>query len=158
MDRKPHKLDWMTIGQIAERTGLAASAIRYYESEGLVSAARDRAGQRRFRRADLRRFSFIMVAQSLGFPLAEIRAELDVLPEGRAPSTRDWARISAKFRDGLQARIDRLTRLRDNLDSCIGCGCLSMEKCGLLNPADTARSRGPGARYVEEQGPDDPEA
>jgi len=154
MERKPHKLDWMSVGQIAERTGLAASAVRYYEAEGLVPAVRDRAGQRRFRRADLRRFSFIIVAQSLGFSLAAIRAELDRLPEGRVLTTKDWARISRGFREGLQARIDRLTRLRDNLDGCIGCGCLSMDRCSLLNPADTAAGSGTGARYVEEPGPE----
>ncbi|WP_299610604.1 redox-sensitive transcriptional activator SoxR [uncultured Tateyamaria sp.] len=138
----------LSIGDIAARTGLAVSAIRYYEEEGLVAPWRNGAGRRRFQRADIRRLSFIMVAQQFGFTLAQIKAELDLLPRHRAPTKRDWARISAEFRDGLDARIARLEKLRDTLDGCIGCGCLSLEACALYNPADSAAGKGQGPRYL----------
>ena len=138
----------LSIGEIAERTGLAVSAIRYYEDEGLVAPWRNAAGQRRFQRADIRRLSVIMVAQQFGFTLAQIRAELDRLPRHRAPTKRDWARISVAFRAGLDDRIARLERLRDTLDGCIGCGCLSLEVCALYNPKDAAADKGPGPRYL----------
>ena len=140
--------DGLSIGEIADRTGLAVSAIRYYEDEGLVAPWRNDAGRRRFQRADLRRLSFIMVAQQFGFTLAQIKAELDLLPRHRAPTKRDWARISAEFREGLDARIARLERLRDTLDGCIGCGCLSLKACALYNPADSAAEKGQGPRYL----------
>ncbi|MEO0774872.1 MAG: redox-sensitive transcriptional activator SoxR [Pseudomonadota bacterium] len=138
----------LSIGEIADRTGLAVSAIRYYEEEGLVAPWRNDAGRRRFQRADIRRLSFIMVAQQFGFTLAQIKAELDRLPRHRAPTKRDWARISAEFRAGLDARIARLEKLRDTLDGCIGCGCLSLEVCALYNPADAAAEKGQGPRYL----------
>ncbi|WP_299281045.1 redox-sensitive transcriptional activator SoxR [uncultured Tateyamaria sp.] len=138
----------LSIGDMAARTGLAVSAIRYYEDEGLVAPWRNGAGRRRFQRADLRRLSFIMVAQQFGFTLAQIKVELDRLPRHRAPTKADWARISTQFRDGLDARIARLERLRDTLDGCIGCGCLSLEACALYNPADSAATYGPGPRYL----------
>ena len=145
----------MSIGEIAARTGLAVSAIRYYEDEGLVAPWRNSAGRRRFQRADIRRLSFIMVAQQFGFTLAQIKAELDCLPRHRAPTKRDWARISTEFRDGLNDRIARLEKLRDTLDGCIGCGCLSLDACALYNPRDAAAKRGQGPRYLLGDRPDD---
>ncbi|MBD3664416.1 redox-sensitive transcriptional activator SoxR [Sulfitobacter sp. TSTF-M16] len=140
--------DGLTIGALAKRTGLAVSAIRYYEAQGLIDPWRNSGGQRRFERADIRRLSFVMVAQQFGFTLPQIKAELDLLPGGRTPTKADWARISAGFRAALDQRIDTLTRLRDNLDGCIGCGCLSLENCALYNPADQAAKNGPGPRYL----------
>lgn len=138
----------LSIGDIAARTGLAVSAIRYYEDAGLIAPWRNAAGRRRFQRSDIRRLSFIMIAQKFGFTLAQIRVELANLPRHRAPSKADWARVSAAFRDGLDERIAQLTRLRDTLDGCIGCGCLSLEACALYNPADRAAARGTGPRYL----------
>ena len=138
----------LSIGEISERTGLAVSAIRYYEDQGLVFPDRGPGGQRRFARADMRRLSFVMVAQELGFTLAQIRSAMAHLPLHRAPSKSDWARISKRFRQDLDDRIGRMTRLRDRLDSCIGCGCLSLDACHLYNPKDRAGRRGPGAAYV----------
>lgn len=140
--------DGMTIGALAARTGLAVSAIRYYEAQGLIRPWRNSGGQRRFERADLRRLSFVMIAQQFGFTLPQIKAELDLLPGGRTPTKADWARISAGFRDALDARIAAMTRLRDNLDGCIGCGCLSLPNCALYNPADSAAGHGTGPRYL----------
>lgn len=138
----------LSIGALAERTGLSVSAIRFYETEGLVFPWRNAGGQRRFERADIRRLSFILVAQQFGFTLAQIRAELARLPKGRAPSKDDWRRISAAFRGEINARIETLTRLRDTLDGCIGCGCLSLDSCALYNQRDKARTRGAGPRYL----------
>ena len=138
----------LSIGDMAARTGLAVSAIRYYEDEGLVSPWRNASGQRRFQRADLRRLSFVMIAQRFGFTLAEIRAELYRLPRHRAPTKADWTRISGAFRDQLDARIAQLERMRDTLDGCIGCGCLSLEACKLYNPDDAAAEKGSGPRYL----------
>ncbi len=138
----------ISIGQIADRTGLAHSAIRYYEDEGLVHPERTAAGQRRYLRSDIRRLSFVMIAQRLGFPLARIRELLHALPEKRTPDARDWARISTEIRSELDQRIAQLERLRDTLDGCIGCGCLSLEKCALFNPDDIAGAEGTGPRFV----------
>ena len=140
--------DGLTIGALAARTGLAVSAIRYYEAQGLIRPWRNAGGQRRFERADLRRLSFVMIAQQFGFTLPQIKAELDRLPGGRTPTRADWARISEGFRAALEARITTLTRLRDNLDGCIGCGCLSLEACALYNPTDRAGAKGQGPRYL----------
>ncbi|WP_370400546.1 redox-sensitive transcriptional activator SoxR [Sulfitobacter sp. JB4-11] len=140
--------DGLSIGALAQRTGLAVSAIRYYEAQGLIKPWRNAGGQRRFERADLRRLSFVMIAQQFGFTLPQIRAELDRLPGGRTPTKADWARISEGFRAALDARIATLTRLRDNLDGCIGCGCLSLEACALYNPRDGAAEMGQGPRYL----------
>jgi MerR family redox-sensitive transcriptional activator SoxR len=140
--------DGMTIGALADRTGLAVSAIRYYEAQGLIAPWRNAGGQRRFERADLRRLSFVMIAQQFGFTLPQIKAELDLLPGGRTPTKADWARISGGFRDSLDQRIEALTRLRDNLDGCIGCGCLSLPSCALYNAADKAAQKGTGPRYL----------
>ena len=144
----------LSIGQIAARTGLAVSAIRYYEEEGLIAPWRNAAGRRRFLRADIRRLSFVMVAQQFGFTLPQIRVELDRLPRHRAPTKSDWARISQTFRAELDTRIARLEKLRDTLDGCIGCGCLSLESCALYNPADRAAQRGTGPRYLMGDRPD----
>ena len=138
----------LTIGALAKRTGLAVSAIRYYEAQGLIAPWRNTGGQRRFGRADLRRLSFVMIAQQFGFTLPQIRAELDRLPGGRTPTKADWAMISEGFRDALDERINTLTKLRDNLDGCIGCGCLSLEACALYNPTDRAAKKGQGPRYL----------
>ena len=138
----------LSIGQVADRTGLAVSAIRYYEAEGLVTPGRNAGGQRRFHRADIRRLSFIMIAQQLGFSLDEIRAALAGLPEGRTPTKADWSRIGAKFKADLDQRIEALSRLRDNLDGCIGCGCLSLPNCALYNEKDHAARKGHGPRYL----------
>lgn len=140
--------DMLPIGKIAERTGVAVSAIRYYEAEGLVQPIRTEAGQRQFRRSDIRRISFVKIAQELGFSLSDIRAEMGRLPEGRTPTRADWERISRRFREVLDARIDRLQRTRDKLDGCIGCGCLSLKSCALYNPDDTLRDRGAGPRNI----------
>ena len=138
----------ITIGQLAARTGLAHSAIRYYEDEGLLHPERTAAGQRRFLRSDIRRLSFVMIAQKLGFPLARIRTLLEALPDRRTPNARDWRRISTEIRAELDARIAELTMLRDKLDDCIGCGCLSLDKCALYNPDDIAARKGAGPRYL----------
>ena len=138
----------LSIGALAKRTGLAVSAIRYYEAQGLIAPWRNAGGQRRFDRADLRRLSFVMIAQQFGFTLPQIKAELDHLPGGRTPTKADWTRISEGFRAALDARIATLNRLRDNLDGCIGCGCLSLEACALYNPIDQAGEKGPGPRYL----------
>ncbi len=144
----------LSIGEIAARTGLAVSAIRYYEEEGLIAPWRNSAGRRRFQRADIRRLSFVMIAQQFGFTLPQIRAELDRLPRHRAPTKADWTRISKTFRSGLDTRIARLEKLRDTLDGCIGCGCLSLEACALYNPKDRAAERGTGPRYLLGDSPD----
>ncbi|MEO9572416.1 MAG: redox-sensitive transcriptional activator SoxR [Tateyamaria sp.] len=144
----------LSIGEIAARTGLAVSAIRYYEEEGLIAPWRNSGGRRRFQRADIRRLSFVMIAQQFGFTLPQIRVELDRLPRHRAPTKADWTRISKAFRSGLDARIARLEKLRDTLDGCIGCGCLSLEACALYNPKDRAAERGTGPRYLLGDSPD----
>ena len=140
--------DRISIGEIARRTGLSVSAIRFYESQGLVMPARNAGGQRRFLRSDIRRLSFVLIAQQLGFTLDEIRERLASLPDERTPTKRDWARISRSFRHALQERIDIMTRMRDRLDGCIGCGCLSLRSCGIFNPDDAAARLGAGPRYL----------
>ena len=144
----------LSIGAMAERTGLAVSAIRYYEDQGLLHPWRNSGGQRRFHRADIRRLSFVMIAQQFGFTLPQIKAELDRLPSKRTPTKADWANISAEFRDTLDQRIETLTKMRDSLDSCIGCGCLSLENCALYNPQDRASQKGKGPRYLMGDRPD----
>lgn len=143
-----HKSDILSIGQLADRTGLAISAIRYYEREGLIHPSRNQGGQRRFLRSDIRRLSFIRIAQQFGFTLPRIRDELARLPDHRTPTPKDWAKISRQFHDHLTRQIETLTRLRDNLDGCIGCGCLSFSKCTLYNREDEAAALGPGPRYL----------
>jgi MerR family redox-sensitive transcriptional activator SoxR len=138
----------LTIGDLARRTGTSVSAIRFYEERGLLSPIRTSGNQRRFLRSDIRRLSFALIAQQLGLTIGEIEAALVTLPQGRAPSAKDWEAISAQIRDRLDARIAMLTQTRDLLDGCIGCGCLSLEKCALYNPDDRAAKAGPGPRFL----------
>ena len=138
----------LTIGAMSERTGVATSALRFYEAEGLISAARSDGGQRRYARDIIRRVSFILVAQQVGLTLDEIREALGSLPESRTPNQKDWQRLSNSWRPRIDARIAMLERLRDRLGGCIGCGCLSLGVCKLLNPDDLAAKRGAGPRYV----------
>jgi MerR family redox-sensitive transcriptional activator SoxR len=138
----------LTIGYVSARTGLPGSAIRYYEDAGLVAPDRNPSGHRRYTRADIRRLSFVMISQGLGFSIAEIRNALATLPKDRAPNKRDWARISQKFGAVLDARIEQMQALRARLDGCIGCGCLSLKTCALYNPRDRAERNGPGPRYL----------
>ncbi len=140
--------DGWPIGRIAERTGLSVSAIRFYESRGLISSVRNAGGQRRFDKSVIRKLSFVMIAQKLGFTIEEIARQLSSLPSERAPTKSDWTRISILFKKELNARIDGLTNLRDRLDGCIGCGCLSLTSCSIYNPADEAASKGAGPRYL----------
>jgi MerR family redox-sensitive transcriptional activator SoxR len=140
--------DLLTIGELAERAGCATSAVRFYESLGLVQATRTSGGQRRFRREALRRLAFIRAAQNVGLTLDEIGEALAELPGGRTPTKADWARVSASWRARLDRRIEALTALRDGLTACIGCGCLSLRRCALSNPQDVAANLGPGARYL----------
>lgn len=144
----------LTIGAVAERTGLAPSAIRFYEEKGLVRAARAASGHRQFDRATIRRLSFILIAQQLGYRLDEIKAQLDTLPGDAAPTVADWERLSVHFADDLDERIRRLTELRERLTGCIGCGCLSLEVCRLYNPDDAAARHGTGPRYLMGDRPD----
>jgi len=145
----------LTIGDLARRTGLSVSAIRFYESRGLVGAVRTSGNQRRFLRSDIRRLSFALIAQRLGLTLSEIQAELATLPQGRAPTQADWEGISRRVRAALDERIAMLERTRDRLDGCIGCGCLSLEKCALYNPADRAARAGAGPRFLLGDRPSD---
>lgn len=138
----------LSIGQIADRTGLAVSAIRYYETQGLVSPDRNAGGQRRYLRSDIRRLSFVLIAQQFGFSIAQIREQFASLPDGRTPTKGDWTRISQSFRSELDQRIETLTNLRDKLDGCIGCGCLSLSNCKLYNANDRAGQKGAGPRYL----------
>ncbi len=140
--------DLLTIGELADRTGLSVSAIRFYEERGLVHPTRNAGGQRRFLRADIRRLSFVLVAQEFGFSISEIAEQLVRLPEGRTPTKADWTRIGKDFRNHLDERIRRMTALRDKLDACIGCGCLSMKTCRLYNAGDAAARHGRGPRYL----------
>lgn len=133
---------------MARRAGLATSALRYYEREGLIRAERSSAGQRRYARSVLRRLAFVRAAQNVGLSLEEIRAALATLPDGRTPTTADWARLSGSWRARLDEQIAGLTALREGLTSCIGCGCLSLRRCVLSNPGDLASTAGPGARYL----------
>lgn len=138
----------LTIGDLADRTGLAVSAIRFYETHDIVKPLRNKGGHRRYGRADIRRLSFAMAAQRLGFPLAEIAGHLRALPDHKAPTKADWTRISRIFRHDIDARIVALQELRDKLDGCIGCGCLSLKSCALYNPGDIKRRDGPGPRNL----------
>jgi MerR family redox-sensitive transcriptional activator SoxR len=139
----------LTIGELAERSGLAASAIRFYEDRGLVASRRTTGNQRRYARATLRRLAFIRTAQRVGLSLDEIDAALATLPSNRTPTKADWSRLSRAWRPRLDAQIAQLERLRDTLDSCIGCGCLSLRRCNLSNPGDVVADRGPGPVLLE---------
>jgi MerR family redox-sensitive transcriptional activator SoxR len=139
----------LTIGELAERSGVAPSALRYYEELGLIAAERTAGNQRRYPRATLRRVAFIRSAQRVGLTLDEVAAALATLPSGRTPTKADWARLSRGWRPRIDAQIERLERLRDKLDGCIGCGCLSLKTCALNNPDDEVAPRGPGAVFLE---------
>jgi MerR family transcriptional regulator, redox-sensitive transcriptional activator SoxR len=140
--------DLISIGQLADRTGVSVSAVRFYESRGLVSASRNAGGQRQFLRSDVRRISFVLIAQELGFSIQEIGEQLASLPQGRTPTQADWAQISARFGQVLDERIAALALMRDRLDGCIGCGCLSLKTCSLYNRDDRMAAKGPGPRYL----------
>lgn len=144
-----HKTDRLTIGELAERSGVATSALRYYEAQGLITATRTSGNQRRYERSTLRRVAFIRSAQRVGLTLDEIAEAMASLPGGRAPTKSDWTRLSRAWRPRIDAQIERLERLRDRLDSCIGCGCLSLARCSLSNPDDVLSRQGPGAYYLE---------
>ena len=146
--------DLLPIGEVAARSGLATSAIRFYEAEGLISAARTPAGQRRFPRHTLRRLAFIRAAQRVGLSLSDVADALDTLPAGRAPTKAEWARLSRTWRHRLDERIADLERLRDDLTGCIGCGCLSLSSCRLYNPSDAAGANGTGPRFLLGDDPD----
>lgn len=139
----------LTIGQVAERTGAAPSALRYWEELGLIRSVRTAGNQRRYERATIRRIAFIRAAQRVGLTLEEIGHALAGLPQERTPTARDWARLSRAWRGRLDEQIGRLERLRDQLDSCIGCGCLSLTSCALNNPDDRLAEQGPGAVLLE---------
>jgi MerR family redox-sensitive transcriptional activator SoxR len=137
-----------SIGELSRRTGISVSAIRFYEAHGLVTAIRTSGNQRRFLRADIRRLSFALIAQQVGLILSEISAEMATLPQGRVPTRADWQAISRRIRGALQQRIGMLERPRDLLDGCIGCGCLSLDRCALYNPGNRAAKAGPGPRFL----------
>lgn len=140
----------LTIGALSERSGLAHSALRYYEDEGLIQAERTAGGQRRYHRDVLRRLGFIRTAQQVGLSLDEIRAAMAELPENRTPTQKDWERLATSWGPRLDAQIALLERLRDRLTGCIGCGCLSLKACRILNPGDAVGAHGPGPRYILE--------
>lgn len=138
----------LTVGQLSARSGVAVSALHFYEAQGLIHARRTAGNQRRYQREMLRRVAFIRASQRVGIPLARIKDALEKLPAGRTPTPRDWARLSAAWRDDLDNRIGQLQHLRDRLTGCIGCGCLSLTTCQLANPDDILGSEGPGARNL----------
>lgn len=138
----------LPIGELAKRSGMAASALRFYEQQGLLDSLRNAAGRRQYRRSDLRRVAFIRAAQTVGLSLEQIKAALASLPDGRTPTQADWERLSRSWRPLLDQKIQALTQLRDQLSACIGCGCLSLKKCALYNPNDGAAQYGSGARYL----------
>ena len=138
----------ISIGQLSERTGISVSAIRYYEEQGLILPERSVGGQRRFLRSDIRRLSFVLIAQQVGFTLDQIRVQLASLPEGRTPTKADWKRMGKTFTVLLDEKIETLSLMRRKLDGCIGCGCLSLETCKLYNPQDIAHKKGTGPRFL----------
>ena len=148
IDAKAHGKQ-LSVGEVAARAGVPVSTIHFYEAKGLISGWRNRGNQRRYGREVLRRIGIIRVAQRTGIPLAEIKAALAALPNGRTPTAADWAKLSAGWRAELDDRIARLTKLRDRLEGCIGCGCLSMELCPLYNPLDALAEEGAGPRLLD---------
>lgn len=148
MTDTPPTVDELSVGHLSARSGLAVSAIHFYERSGLISARRTSGNQRRYAREVLRRLAFIRAAQRVGVPLRDIKAALDRLPDGRTPTRRDWARLSAAWRSDLEERIATLEALRDRLSGCIGCGCLSIDRCWMANPGDVLGARGPGAHTL----------
>ncbi|MEM8906151.1 MAG: redox-sensitive transcriptional activator SoxR [Actinomycetota bacterium] len=147
--------DLLAIGEVAERTGTTPATLRFYEDEGLIHAERTAGNQRRFRRETLRRIAFVRAGQRVGLTLTELREAMDALPDGRTPTPGDWERVSAAWRERLDERIELLVRLRDDLTSCIGCGCLSLDRCRIYNPDDIASTLGPGSRYLLGDRPSD---
>jgi MerR family redox-sensitive transcriptional activator SoxR len=145
--------DELTIGEVSARSGIPHSALRFYERRGLIGASRSDGNQRRFDRSVLRRLAFIQAGRAAGISLQRIGAALDSLPQGRTPGRRDWERLSNRWRDDLDARIATLQALRERLTTCIGCGCLSIDRCELLNPDDEAAAEGAGAHYLRADGP-----
>jgi MerR family redox-sensitive transcriptional activator SoxR len=137
----------LTIGEVSRRSGVASSALRFYEERGMISSERAGSGHRRYPRPVLRRIAFIVFAQRIGLSLDEIGAELSKLPSDRAPTKRDWTRLSSSWSSRIDDRISELQRLKDGLTGCIGCGCLSLDRCKLANPEDRAARLGPGPRY-----------
>ncbi|WP_067476163.1 redox-sensitive transcriptional activator SoxR [Actinomadura hibisca] len=148
MTRLEFRVHELTVGQLAERSGVAVSALHFYEAKGLISSRRTAGNQRRFSRDALRRVSFIKVSQRVGIPLSEIKRALATLPEERTPTVADWARLSETWKTDLDDRIAQLQKLRDDLTECIGCGCLSINKCALTNPYDQLGDEGPGPRRL----------
>ncbi len=142
----------LTIGQLSQRSGVATSALRYYEDLGLIGSERSAGNQRRYAQHMLRRVAFVRSAQRVGLTLDEVSEALATLPSGRTPTKADWSRLSRSWRPRIDAQIERLQRLRDKLDSCIGCGCLSLRRCALNNPGDEVSPRGPGAVHLEPTG------
>ena len=138
----------LSIGDLATRTGLSVSAIRFYESKGLITPDRNEGNQRRYEGSDIRRLSFILIAQQMGLTIEQIKSVMASLPDGRTPTRADWSKISRTFRKTLDERIAMMERMRDRLDGCIGCGCLSLKACSLYNPDDKAYRLGVGPRYV----------
>lgn len=138
----------LTVGELAARSGVSISALHFYERQGLITSRRTVGNQRRYRRDTLRRVALIRVAQRVGIPLADVGAALAALPEGRAPTRRDWQRLSRRWQAELDQRIQHLQQLRDNFTDCIGCGCLSLDRCLLANPQDTLSRQGPGPRRL----------
>ena len=141
----------LSIGEVSARSGVAASALRFYERQGLISSSRTDGNQRRYERAVLRRIALIQAGRAAGIPLERIRAALDTLPQGRTPTRRDWERLSNSWRIDLELQIATLQAIRDRLTTCIGCGCLSIDTCGLLNPEDEASDLGAGAHYLRRE-------
>lgn len=146
---KPDFHKSLSVGEVAARSGIAVSAIHFYEANGLVKAQRNAGNHRRYPREVLRRIAVIKVAQRAGIPLKEIAAALDTLPDKRTPTAKDWAKLSTKWKVDLDERIAQLTQLRDQLTSCIGCGCLSITDCPLRNPYDKLGKQGPGPRLLD---------
>ena len=142
--------DELTIGELSTRSGVASSALRFYEAQGLISAGRTSGNQRRYERAVLRRVALIQAGRAAGIPLEQIRLALGTLPSGRTPTRRDWERFSRRWREDLDRRIATLQAVRNRLTTCIGCGCLSIDRCSLLNPDDEAAELGAGAHYLEQ--------
>ena len=141
----------MTIGELSARSGVSASALRFYERQGLIAAQRTSGNQRRYPGVTLRRVALVQAGKAAGIPLERIRAALDTLPEGKSPTKRDWERLSSSWRAELDRRIATLEAIRGRLTTCIGCGCLSLKTCALLNPGDEAAARGPGAHYLVQE-------
>jgi MerR family transcriptional regulator, redox-sensitive transcriptional activator SoxR len=141
-------VEWLTIGELADRSGVATSALRFYETKGLIRSERTDGNQRRFPRPTLRRVALIRAAQEVGLSLGEVASALSRLPHDRTPTKADWARLSSAWKDRLDQQIAELENLRDELTSCIGCGCLSLKSCAIFNPQDAIADRGSGARYL----------